>query len=166
MPVIADWARGSILNGVVSAYSSLQIPNLVFADNVTSRITDFSYIGLNNFAGGSLLQCIFLTAIMMYMIDRKFLRALFWSLLAGLLSFFGLIHSSVVGVLYRKNDDGWRFTVAYVMLGIVFIIFELVQRQGWIQAPETEPDDLSSEEWAEWNRQKLADQTPVYTTTF
>lgn len=94
MPVIADWARGSIINGVVSAYSSLRIPNLNLTQNVTSQTTDFSYSGLNNFADGSLLQCIFLTAILIYMIDRKFLRALFWLLLADLLSFFGLIHGS------------------------------------------------------------------------
>lgn len=143
MPVIADWVRSSIINGVSSAYSNFTILNVDFAQNVTSPITDFSYPGLANFAGGSLLQCIFLTATTMYMIDRKFIRALIWSLLAGLLSFFGLIHASTVGVLYRLTDDGWQFTVAYAMLAFVFLLFEIVQRRGWVQGPETEPDDLS-----------------------
>jgi len=165
MPVIADWARSSIINGVVSAYTNFTIPNVDFTQNVTSHILDFSYRGLNNFAGGSLLQCIFLTAIMMYMIDRKFIRAAVWSLLAGLLSFFGLIHASTVGILYRAIDEGWQFTVAYVMLAFVFILFEIAQRRGWIQEPETEPDDLSSEEWIEWNKKKMSAQSYVDSTT-
>jgi AGZA family xanthine/uracil permease-like MFS transporter len=166
MPVIADWARGSIISGVTGAYSNLTIPGVTFTEDVIPRITDFSYQGLSNFAGGSLLQCIFITAIMMYMIDRKFIRALIWSLLAGLLSFFGLIHASTVGVLYREKDDGWRFTVAYAMLAFIFLLFEIAQRQGWVQGPEVEPDDLSSEEWTEWNRNKITTQTLPDNTRF
>jgi AGZA family xanthine/uracil permease-like MFS transporter len=166
MPAIADWARSTIINGVSSAYSSFLIPNVDFIQNVTSHITDFSFHGLDNFSGGSLLQCIFLTAIMIYMIDRKFIRAIIWSLLAGVLSFFGLIHASTVGVLYRATDDGWQFTVGYTMIAFVFMLFEIAQRRGWIQEPETEPDDLSSEEWAEWNKNKISIQTQVDNTTF
>lgn len=166
MPVIADWARNSIINGVVSAYSGFTKPNVDFMQNVSLHITDFSYPGLTSFAGGSLLQCIFLTAIMMYMIDRKFLRALIWSLIAGLLSFFGLIHATTVGILYRSTDDGWKFTVAYSMLAFIFFLFEIAQRQGWIQGQETEPDDLSSEEWIEWNKNKILAQNQLDNTTF
>ena len=161
MPVIADWARSTIISGVSNAYNSLNISNVDFARDVTPKITDFSYRGLTNFAGGSLLQCIFITAILMYIIDRKFLRAMIWSLLAGLLSFFGLIHATSVGVLYRDADDGWRFAIAYAMLAVLFILFEIAQRLGWVQGPETEPDDLSSEEWAEWNARKTTKRLSV-----
>ena len=168
MPVIADWARSTIISGVSAAYSNFTVANASFEPNVTAKITDFSYPGLKNFAGGSLLQCIFITAILMYIIDRKFLRAMVWSLLAGLLSFFGLIHSSAVGVLYRPSDDGWRFTVAYTMLAALFILFEIAQRFEWVPGPETEPDDLSSQEWAEWNaknkEKELFIQEPVSST--
>ena len=166
MPVIADWARGTLISGVSTAYSRFLLPNVDFATNVTEHIEDFSYEGLSNFAGGSLLQCIFITAIVMYMIDRKFLRALVWSLLAGALSFFGLIHSHTVGVLYRAGDVGWKFTIAYAMLAVLFALFEVAQRFGWVQAAETEPDDLSSEEWAEWNRAKHAKENLSLDTRF
>ncbi|CAF0754359.1 unnamed protein product [Adineta steineri] len=165
MPVIADWARTTIINGVVSAYSKLNISNVDFTQNITSQINDFSYRGLENFAGGSLLQCIFITAIMMYMIDRKFIQAAIWSLIAGLLSFVGLIHATTVRILYRTTDDGWQFTVAYVMTAFIFLLFEIAQRYGWVQEPETEPDDLSSEEWIEWNKNKISIQTYVDNTT-
>ena len=154
MSIVADWAQGTIINGVTVAYSSFTVPNVQFSPNVTSAITSFSYRGLLNFAGGSQLQCIFITAIMMYMIDRKFLHAAIWSFLAGIFALFGLINSSTVGVLVKNKDDGWRFTVSYMLLVVLFGLLEFAQRKKWVKAQETEPDDLSSIEWAEWKRQQ------------
>ncbi|CAF1646733.1 unnamed protein product [Rotaria magnacalcarata] len=155
MPIVADWTKGTIISGVSDAYTSFVINQTEFNRNVTAHISGFSYRGLLNFSGGSLLQCIFITAIFMYMIDRKFIRAAIWSLLAAFFAFFGLINAPGVGVLTKKNDDGWRFAVAYIMMAVLFVCFEFAQRQHWVKHPETEPDDLSSIEWAEWNREKL-----------
>ncbi len=154
MSIVANWAQGTIINGVSNAYSNFTLPNVQFSPNVTSAITGFSYRGLINFAGGALLQCVFLTAILMYIIDRKFLRATVWSLLAGFFSFFGLINANSVGVLIKNTDDGWRFTVAYGMLAVLFLGLEVAQRKHWVKEQETEPDDLSSLEWAEWRREQ------------
>lgn len=159
MPIVADWAKGTIISGISGAYDGFVINGTDFNRNVTGHIAGFSYSGLLNFSGGSLLQCIFITAIFMFMIDRKFLRAAFWSFLGGVFAFFGLINAPGVGVLVHKGDDGWRFTVAYVMMAILFIGFEFAQRMHWVKQPETEPDDLSSLEWAEWNRERLLEET-------
>lgn len=155
MPIVADWAKGTIISGISGAYTQFVINGTDFNQNVTAHISGFSYRGLLNFSGGSLLQCVFLTAIFMYMIDRKFIRALIWSLLAAFFALFGLINAPGVGVLVKKTDDGWRFTIAYVMLAVLFAGFEFAQRRRWIKQPEEEPDDLSTIEWAEWNRQRL-----------
>lgn len=155
MPIIADWAKGTIISGVESAYTRFLINDTQFDPNITSSISGFSYGGLLNFSGGSLLQCIFLTAIFMYMIDRKFIRALVWCLLAAFFAFFGLINAPGVGVLTKKTDDGWKFTIAYIMMAVLFGFFHFAQHKHWVKHPETEPDDLSSVEWAEWNRQRL-----------
>ena len=165
MSIVADWAQGTIINGVTAAYSAFTVPNTRFQINVTSAITSFSYPGLVNFAGGSQLQCIFLTAVMMFMIDRKFLKAAFWSFLAGLFAFFGLINASSVGILIKKNDDGWRFTVSYLLLVVLFGSLEFAQRRKWVKEPQTEPDDLSSPEWAEWKEQQNAKLTVIVTDT-
>ena len=161
MSIVADWAQGTIINGVSTAYSSFTLPGTQFSPNITSSITSFSYRGLVNFAGGSQLQCIFLTALMIYMIDRKFVQAAIWSFLAGVFAFFGLINANSVGLLIKKHDDGWRFTVSYMMFVVLFILLELAQRKKWVKAPETEPDDLSSPEWAEWKRQQTEDPSAI-----
>jgi hypothetical protein len=90
------------------------------------------------------------------MIDRKFIRAALWSLLAAIFALFGLINStSGVGLLVKPSDDGWKFTVGYTMMVVLFAGLELAQSKRWVKEPEEEPDDLSSEEWAEWNRQQI-----------
>lgn len=154
MSIVADWAQGTIINGVTSAYSTFTKPNVTFSANVTSTISSFSYQGLLNFAGGSQLQCIFITAIMMFMIDRKFVHAAFWSILAAVFALFGLINASAVGILVKKTDVGWRFSTGYLMMGVVFVVLEFAQRKKWVKEQESEPDDLSSIEWAEWKRQQ------------
>ena len=128
MPIVADWAKGTIISGVSGAYSGFTLNGTDFNQNVTAYIKGFSYSGLLNFSGGSLLQCIFLTAIFMYMIDRKFIRAGIWSCLAALFALFGLINAPGVGVLVKKTDDGWKFTVAYVMLAVLFVCFHFAQK--------------------------------------
>lgn len=161
MSIVANWAQGTIMNGVSDAYTNFTIPNVQFSPNVTSAISAFPYRGLVNFAGGALLQCVFLTAILMYIIDRKFLRATIWSLLAGFFSFFGLINSNSVGVLIKKDDDGWRFTVAYGMFAVLFLLLEVAQRRHWVKEQEREPDDLSSFEWAEWKREQQLQESLI-----
>ncbi|CAF1387646.1 unnamed protein product [Rotaria sordida] len=158
MPIIADWAKGTIVSGVAGSFTDFVVNDTDFDKNVTAHISGFSYRGLLNFSGGSLLQCIFITAIFMYMIDRKFIRAAVWSLLAAFFAFFGLINAPGVGVLTKKTDDGWKFTVSYVMMAVLFGGFELAQRKHWVKQPDTEPDDLSTLEWAEWNRLRLLEE--------
>ena len=158
MPVIADWGRGTIISGVSNAYSNFVRNHTDFNQDVSSSITAFSYRGLVNFSGGSLLQCIFITAIFMYLIDRKFIRAIVWSLLAGLFALFGLINATGVGVLTKSSDDGWKFSVAYVMMAVVFAGFEIAQRRQWIQQAETAPDDLSSIEPSEEKRSEEVEE--------
>ena len=105
-------------------------------------ISAFSHQGLVNFSGGSLLQCIFITAVLIYAIDRKFLRAIVWSFLASLLSLFGIIHANSVGVLIKSTDSGWKFSVAYAMIAALFGIFYFAQRKKWIKQAETEVDEF------------------------
>lgn len=159
MPIVAGWAQSTIVSGVSNAYVNFTLPNVDFATNVSSTISGFPYRGLINFSGGSLLQSVLVTAIFIYMIDRKFLSASIWSLLSGIFSLFGLINANSVGFLVKKTDDGWQFAVAYAMLAVLFLLLEVAQRKHWIQGQEEEPDDLSSFEWAEWKRRQMLEDS-------
>ncbi|CAF4090143.1 unnamed protein product, partial [Adineta steineri] len=79
-----------------------------------------------------------------------------WSILAAKFSFRGLINAPRFRNLKEKpDDDGWKFTVAYLMLAVFFGCFEFAQRRRWVKQPETEPDDVPAIAWTQWNRQRL-----------
>ncbi len=54
--------------------------------------------GIIAFSEGSLLSAMFLTAVGVYLIEKDFLRAFYWTLPLIVCSYFGFIHSSAVGL--------------------------------------------------------------------
>ena len=80
----------------------------------------------------------------MYVIDRKFVRAITWSLIAPTFSPFSLIDASTVGLLIHENDDGWKFTVAYNMMAVFSLCLEFGQRRKWIKEANQCPDEEQS----------------------
>ena len=142
--IVSDWAKGTIVSSVSNAYSKF-LPNNTDSDgNISILITSFSYRDLSNFSGGSFFQYIFVTAIFMYVIDRKFVRAITWSLIAPTFSLFGLIDAPTVGLLIHENDDGWKFTVAYNMMAVFSRCLEFGQRHKWIKEANQCPDEEQS----------------------
>ena len=87
-------------------------------------------IGLNNMGNGALLVSMFLTAIIMYSIDRDFKGVVAWSLVAAVISFFGLMHSPEVGWLVHANDVSWRFAIAYLMVAVMAAFGLWAQKTG------------------------------------
>jgi len=45
-----------------------------------------------------------------------------------------------------------------MLIVILFGLLEFAQRKKWVKEQETEPDDLSSIEWAEWKRQQKLEE--------
>jgi hypothetical protein len=45
-----------------------------------------------------------------------------------------------------------------MLMVVLFGLLEFAQRRKWVKEQETEPDDLSSIEWAEWKRQQKLEE--------
>ena len=83
---------------------------------------------------GSLLVSMIFAAVMVFMIERKFLKAAQWTFAAALFSFIGLIHA------YRLTDTGVqngfgaasspKFGLMYVMVGIVLLLLHYHQKSN------------------------------------
>ncbi|HUO58201.1 MAG TPA: NCS2 family permease [bacterium] len=81
---------------------------------------------------GSLLVSMIFAAVMVFMIERKFLKAAQWTFAAALFSFIGLIHA------YRLTDTGVqngfgvasspKFGLMYVLVGIVLLLLHYHQK--------------------------------------
>ena len=54
------------------------------------------------------------------------IRSLFGlSKVGGVLSLFGVIHAAKLELQYRKDDFGWRCTVAYTEVGVLLLLMWL-----------------------------------------
>ncbi len=84
-----------------------------------------------------------LAAMLVFVIERRFVTAALWALAASLLSFFGLIHAYTLdpraGVL---NHFGWAaapgFAAAYLGGALLLVLMHLLG----VDAPEAEGDEI------------------------
>ncbi len=76
--------------------------------------------GILAFAEGPLLSAMFLTAVGVYLIEKDFLKAFYWTLPLAVCSWFGLVHSSSVGL----GMGGW-IPAGYSLFALVVLITHL-----------------------------------------
>jgi AGZA family xanthine/uracil permease-like MFS transporter len=112
MPAIAAWGLGLLRQfinrdgglgtGEVNAMISATLPHLK---------------GILVFSEGPLFSAMFLTAVAVYLIEKNFLRAFYWTLPLAVFSFFGLIHDSQVGII-RSGMIPW----GYLLFALVLLL--------------------------------------------
>jgi len=121
----------------LSAYNiSLDLDSLSFEG--------LDYVGMRNLGRGGLLESIFLVAIMIYLIDRQFVRACVWSLLAAPLALFGFINSEKLGFLVHSGDSGYRFAIAFLLLAAFFVSLHFLQSRKYVDGPFEEEKNPQS----------------------
>lgn len=102
LPAIAGWGVALLSNFKVSIPTILSNP---------------SYNAIVFLGEGALISSMFIVAMGVYIIDKNYLKAFFWSIPASILSFFGFIHSGVI-----KFAIGWKFSLFYLTCGIIFLL--------------------------------------------
>ncbi|NIM18877.1 MAG: NCS2 family permease [Candidatus Latescibacteria bacterium] len=109
-------------------------------------------IGINGFFGmialerGFIFTSMILASISVFLIERDFLRAAYWSIAGIVLSFFGVIHTyEFVGNDVTSEIGfgvGAPFSIGYLTFFIVFIIFYIYgKKKPAAPLPEPEVDD-------------------------
>jgi AGZA family xanthine/uracil permease-like MFS transporter len=73
--------------------------------------------GIISFQEGALFSSMFLTAVTIYLIERDFLKAFYWTTPLILLSFFGIIHGTSIGF----GTTGY-IPLGYLLFSIVLIL--------------------------------------------
>jgi len=111
LPAISSWglsvlkqfigARGLCPSGDVNSVICESLPQLK---------------GIIYFAEGPMLTAMFLTAVGVYLVEKRFLKAFYWTLPLIVCSFFGFIHSPAVGI----NTAG-PITAGYVLFACVVL---------------------------------------------
>ncbi|MEV7631267.1 hypothetical protein AB0N64_02540 [Microbacterium sp. NPDC089318] len=117
-PWIANWANSLISNTLKSVGTNA---GEVGADALNSAGTYFT--GIATLGNGAPLSSLLWGMIAIFAIRNLPLRGAIISALAGVLSFFGIIHDSVPGLpdAFSLSDTHVLFLVAYLMVAVLFV---------------------------------------------
>lgn len=112
MPSLAAWALLLIETTLRKAGSSLY--------DVAPRFGNDLYIyGIISMSQGFLLTGMVLSAMIVFVVERAFLKAAIWATSAAILSFFGVIHAYVLAPSGIQNRFGAGTAKAYALAYLI-----------------------------------------------
>lgn len=115
MPAISGWGL-SLLKRYINVKGEYAIGELNAL--ISEAVPDLK--GIITFSEGPLLSAMFLTSVTVYLIEKDFLKAFFWTLPLIICSFFGIIHASEIGFGVAGNISLGYTLFAAVILGVYF----------------------------------------------
>ncbi len=111
LPAISGWGL-SLLKQYINTngqYSTAELNHLI-----SKTLPDLK--GVIPFSEGPLLSAMFLTAVMVYLIEKDFLKAFYWTLPLIICSYFGIIHAPTIGI-----GTGAPIAIGYTLFGTVIL---------------------------------------------
>lgn len=112
MPALAAWALLLIETTLRKAGASLY--------EVAPRFGGDLYVyGIISLSQGFMLTCMILAAMMVFVVERHFLKAALWMATASVLSFFGVIHAYVLTPAGVQNRFGFGAAKAYALAYLI-----------------------------------------------
>lgn len=123
IPAIAGWGGVLLSNFGVTP------------DIIAGHPTHSAIVALGE---GSFISAMLIVAMGIFLLEKQYLKACFWTIPAIIFSFFGLIHSKTMGIA-----AGWRFSVFYFICGLVFLLAYLKER--YLKTLDENEQEKSSE---------------------
>ena len=125
MPALAAWALLLIETALRKAGASLY--------DVAPRFGGDLYIyGIISLSQGFMITCMLLSAMMVFVIERQFLKAAAWTAVAAALSYFGVIHAYVLTAGGVQNRFGpgaaLPFALAYLIAALLLLALHFYNR--------------------------------------
>jgi AGZA family xanthine/uracil permease-like MFS transporter len=125
MPSLAAWALLLIDTTLRKAGTSLY--------DVAPKFGNDLYIyGIISMSQGFLLTGMVLSAMMVFVVEREFMKAAVWAAVAAMLSFFGIIHAYVLAPSGIQNRFGFgaakAYALAYLISAFLLVAFHLYNR--------------------------------------
>ncbi len=134
LPGIAGWGAVIAKNALRAA--GLGTPEKPFTPALIQqfRSSDTYIDGAFALEQGFIFSAMILAGITVYIIERKFRQAAYWSVIAALLSWVGLMHSYRWTVADTVVNLGWGtgtpWAVGYILLAILFFYVDWQQRHN------------------------------------
>jgi AGZA family xanthine/uracil permease-like MFS transporter len=137
LPALAAWGVGLLKQTLTSVGTDIQ--------SAASSITINGFYGMVALERGFIFTSMILAAISVFLIEREFLKATYWSIAGMVLAFFGVIHT----YQFVGNDvtskvgagEGISYSIGYLAFCVIFIFFHIYSRKaGVIEKFEEEQD--------------------------
>jgi AGZA family xanthine/uracil permease-like MFS transporter len=126
MPALAAWALLLIETALRKAGTGLYTVAPKFG-------ADLYIYGIISLSQGFMLSCMILSAMMVFVVERQFLKAAIWTGVAALLSFFGVIHAYTLTPAGVQNNFGFgtakSFAVAYLCSALLLLILHYYNQE-------------------------------------
>jgi AGZA family xanthine/uracil permease-like MFS transporter len=137
-PHLAHWAvtlmTGALAgSGTILATLTPEKKEALFAAMKNEGVM---FHGLEILGGGSILGGLILGSIAVFIIDRNFLKAGYFSLAGGLLTFFGFMHGDRLGIAQSPT-----VAASYFIVGGVFLAAWKLAATAPVTAPEEAQDE-------------------------
>lgn len=167
-PAIAAWGF-TVVQGAFIAAEGTTLQEMLSKENgiYEANVNDFLLHGLIVLERGYIFTCLLLAAIGAELIERRYFQAAFWSAVAALMTYLGLMHAyqiyygNVVDFYFhwfewfggeKPGDDVFVFkalglSASYALFGLVFFVIAFKQRLRELQSAEAgENVDANSDE--------------------
>ncbi len=130
VPALAAWALLLIETTLRTTGSSL-------FDMAPRFGSDLYVYGIISLSQGFMLTCMVLSAMMVFVVERQFIKAALWTATASVLSFFGVIHAYIITPAGVQNKFGFGAAKAYALAYLITALL-LVALHYYNQGRESE----------------------------
>lgn len=124
LPALAAWGVGLLKQGFLAAGTDVA--------TMAPKVMINGFYGMVALERGFIFSSMILASISVFLIERDFLRAAFWSAAAMVLSYFGVIHAFRFAGNEVVSDiglgTGVRFSMGYLSFCLIFLFFYLLRR--------------------------------------
>ena len=125
MPSLAAW-------GLLLIETTLRKAGATLLDVAPKFGGDLYIYGIISLSQGFMISCMILSAMMVYVVEREFLKAAIWTGAASLLSFFGIIHAYTLTPTGVQNRFAFgaatNFASAYLLAALILVALHLHNR--------------------------------------
>ena len=137
-PHLAAWAK-TLIDGVLTV-AGTSAAKLGIAKLAGVGVM---YQGLAVLGGGSILAGLTLAAIAVFVIERDFMKASAFSFAGAVMTYFGFMHGSAVGI--GNHGLGVTPGVAFAYLIVAVFLFALGKKPAFMAVPDAVPNAVPAE---------------------
>ncbi|MFV0380962.1 MAG: hypothetical protein ACK5KR_01825 [Breznakia sp.] len=131
IPLIAGFLVMKVSSALTAAGTSV---SQVGVDALASN--GIPIIGWQRLAGGDIVTGMLLASMIIFLIDRKFITAAVYAFITSVLAYFGLVHSTAIGV-----GAGLDVAIGYACFGLVLLAMNFYKKEENVVVSDEESAD-------------------------